>query len=459
MQKTRVCAFISTLSLSMILLAVFSVVPCNADVTWNIQTVDNKVYTWQMRYPIAVDSNNTAHIAYTNWNKSSIRQLSYHFVMYASWNGSGWSTQKVDEGIAHSLILDANDNPHILYGRSWQPLMYASWTGSKWGIQTVDTDYVTGVGCGVVTLDSFGNPHIAYTDGASIKYAVSDETNWSIQTVAAYEGEIPTSLSFALDKNNTPYILYSSSSYEYRSQPVVINALNLTLAVYQNYSWKIQPLSLPPPISDYENLIIDSKGYPHFICRQRYFVSSENMTTLSTILHVSWNGSAWNAQTVISNVKSESMYLALDANDNPCVCYIDSIYDEAKGDVSFLKYTRWIGTAWDTQTVDTHRFLGKPSLALDSHGNPHISYILNSQTVITNLKYATATGTTQTPSPTPLTPSPTNQTPSPSMLPSPSPTIPEMNPAAVVLTITVITCLLAVVLKNKNSVFRKKRRP
>ena len=377
------------------LIIVSSAAPAHAALSWNIQTVDDYGSAVGNGYcPIAVDSNNTAHIAYTGWSEGTERAWPWYFVMYASWNGSGWSTQKVSNGSAYSLVLDANSNPHILYSY-YAPvypaptgLMYASWTGSSWISQIVDPN---GAGYGVVALDSFGNPHIAYTDGTTIKYAVSTGSGWSIQTVATYKpGDLAFRLSFALDKNNTPYIMYSPSSYADYSQAVGIMAINVTLATYQNSSWKIQPLSLPPPTGDYGNLVVDSKGYPHFICTQHHYVSSENKTILSTILYASWNETAWDMQTVVSNISFDSMSLALDSHDYPHII------------TSTGTYASWTGTTWDIQTVSFNRSASGPCyLAVDSNGNPHISYRQQSASqVIANIIHATATETTQTPSPT-----------------------------------------------------------
>jgi hypothetical protein len=313
--------------------------------------------------------------------------------MYANWNGTVWKTQQIAIGSALSLVLDANDHPHILYKRSWNPLMYASWTGSKWNIQTVDPDFFTGGGFGIVALDSYGNPHVAYNDGTTIKYAVSNGTEWNIQTVATDEsGELPN-LSFALDKNDTPHIMYSPSSYADYSQDAGIRGKNVTLAIYQNSSWKIQPLSLPTPTGEYGNIVVDSKGSIHSIFTKHRFVSSENKNTLSTILYASWNGTGWDTQTVVSDISLNSMRLALDSRDYPHI-------------ISNGVYASWTGTAWDVQATDVSGYL-----AVDADGNLHVSYHAGSHMIITNLTYATATPPTPTPTATPTQePQQTNHT-------------------------------------------------
>jgi hypothetical protein len=373
-KKPPLSAFFSLILLSMLLTFCLAI-PVRAALSWNVQTVDDNAYTFQSRCPIALDSKSSPHIAYTDVHVEP-DGFQRPLVMYANWNGTVWRTQQIAIGYALSLVLDANDHPHILYHRSWKPLMYASWTGSEWNIQTVDPNTFTGGVFGIVALDSYGNPHIAYTDGTTIKYAVSNGTEWSIQTVAQYEDvEIPPKLSFVLDKNDTPYIMYSPSSYADYSQAVGIQALNVTLATYQNSSWKIQPLSLPTPTGDYGNLIVDSKGGLHSIFTQHY-VSSEN-TIRGTILYASWNGTAWNTQTVMSNISFHySMSLALDPRDYPHISYSN---EEPA-------YASWTGTDWDVQATDVAGYL-----AVDDDGNLHMSYLAGSPTVITSLMYATAT--------------------------------------------------------------------
>ena len=392
--KSLSSVFLSLLLLSMLLLAFCSTAPAQASLSWSVQTVDDYGSATGNGYcPIVVDSNNTAHIAYTDWSEGTEHAWPWWFVMYASWNGSGWSTQKVSNGSAYSLVLDANSNPHILYSYyapvypSPKGLMYASWTGSSWISQTVD---VNGAGFGMVALDSSGNPHVAYTDGTSIKYAILKGSSWSIQTVDTYNlGDLAFRLSFALDKNNTPYIMYSPSSYADYSQAVGIRAINVTLATYQNSSWKIQPLSLPPPTGDYGNIVVDSKGYLHSFFTQHY-VSSDN-TIRGTILYASWNGTAWDMQTVVSNISLPySLSLALDSHDYPHIFTSSGIY------------ASWTGTTWDIQTANLNRSAYGPIyLALDSNGNPHVSYRQATPSqVIANILYATATETAQPPSPT-----------------------------------------------------------
>jgi len=395
-KKPHLSAFFSLILSFTLLSAFFSAASGQASLSWSVQTVDDYGAAMGNGYcPIAVDSNNTAHIAYTSWNQTTVSHFTKFFVMHAIWNGTGFSTQKISEGFAYSLVLDANGNPHILYGANG--LMYASWTGTEWVSQTVD---VNGGGFGMVALDSHGSPHIAYKgDANTVKYASWTGTNWNIQTVDKLldpSQEVPFRLYFALDKNDTPYIMYSPSSYADYSQAEGIRALNVTLATYQNSSWKMQPLSLPTPTGDYGNLVVDSKGGLHSIFTKHHYVSSEDKTILSTLLYASWNGTGWDTQTVVSDIVFDSMSLALDSRDYPHIF------------TSSGTYARWTGTTWNIQTTN----LNPSYLTVDSSGNPHISYRQGTGSqVIANIVYATATPPTPTPTSTPTQePQQTNQT-------------------------------------------------
>ena len=330
-------------------------------------------------YPIKVDSDGNPHIAYSG--KPSLG--------YASWNGSGWNIQQIPSyAFAHDLALDANGNPHITLGS----LAYATWNGTGWNFQTVTTDYTV---YSSLALDSSGNPHVAYVTGDKLKYATRNGSNWTTQTVDT-SPEIGLSVSLALDPNDTPYIMYCTHSSFVDDNGIATSSVNIRLAVWKNSRWNIEPVLSSSNLISFGNMVLDSKGYPHFIASKGHFISPDVPGFLSNILYVSWDGFAWNVQTVASNVNLVKIgFLALSPNDYPHIVYTTTS-DEV---IEQLVYARWTGAAWgwESHTVDTQGITYKPCyLAVDSKGNPHISYlkIPPDQTMVPdrlNLMHATAT--------------------------------------------------------------------
>src|SRR5665647_615638 len=290
-------------SLALVLIALFltssvtvlSATSTKTETTWNIQTVDTNGERYGNGYSaIAIDSNNNPHILYTRGIRDSKFWTSE--LMYASWSNSSWSIQRIDSGDAFDLVLDANNNPHVLYGG--KGLMYAIWTGSNWTTQTVDEEF----GYGSLALDSSGNPHVAYTsryggnETYRLRYGSWTGSNWSIQTLTESEN-IPFRVFLALDKNNVTYLMYGYSTTHYTLPESYWKSQTLKLAIYKNSNWSTQTVA--SNLTNYGNMVLDSKGLPHFI----YQVQNRESWN-STIYYSSWNGSTWNTAVSYTHLRA-----------------------------------------------------------------------------------------------------------------------------------------------------------
>jgi len=87
----------------------------------------------------------------------------------SSFASGEWSIEWVDiEGgdvrYENSLTLDSFGYPHVNYSDMYNDdLKYVRWNGSEWQIETVDSEGNVGRSASIV-LDSFNRPNISYLD-------------------------------------------------------------------------------------------------------------------------------------------------------------------------------------------------------------------------------------------------------------------------------------------------------
>ncbi len=367
--------------------------------SWNPQMVDQPFPNAAGAYcSLALDSNEDPHISY-RYEKDFDNDVRY---AYYDSNAADWVTDTVATTVGFetwtSIALDAADNPHISFNGLWMThafyesglgwvnekvdnyglytsfaiapsgtytmhvsyydgagaLKYAYWDSSqkKWVTQVVDRGADVGRDTSIA-LDAQGNPHISYMDRTlfNLKYASLSGTAWMSQTVTKAGGD--TSLAFGGD--GYPRISYRASQEFARWDGT--KWVTQTVASGWQHGWD-NSLALEPT----------SPYTPHI----SYFDDTGN-----DLRYAYWNGSQWISQTVDSggNVGYHTS-LALDGNRRPHISYYyDDPLNNAKDE---LRYARWDGSQWITQTVDNagRGFLGREStaLALDRNDRPHIAY-------------------------------------------------------------------------------------
>jgi hypothetical protein len=349
------------LAIFTLLLSVYCASPVWAQVSWDIQTVSEDASALDSYCGIDVDSNGSPHITYTGTPKLG----------YASWNRAKWNTQKINWGSVYNLVLDADDNPHITFGK----LNYGTWNGTQWNFQTITTNYTLYAS---LTLDSTGQPHVAYISGKTIYYGYLNGSKWAIQAVTT-DNNLPAFskfLSLKLDSNDTPYIMYF---IQYFSESP------LKLAILKNSSWSIEPILESGNLVSFGNMVLDSNDFPHFIASARRYYGDQT-SFLRDFLYIRWNGTDWDAQTVARNVTViDTGFLTLGPYDYPHIIFA--------GDG--LTYAHWTGVEWKSYRIDDYGFFGPYyNFVVDSKGNPHICYISGSSSHggwgPINMMYATA---------------------------------------------------------------------
>jgi len=177
-----------------------------SDVTWDPETVDDSGNVWLSSTSIAVDGNLHPRISYT---EDTILKYAYMDADHV------WHFETPDPGsigLYSSLALNIYDRPRISYfDNTNDVLKYASYNGTDWNIEPVDDG--SGAIFGIDTsldLDSDGHPHISCYDSTSgaIKRAYKDASGWHIATVDIVAAGNRPCPSIAVESNRCPHISY-----------------------------------------------------------------------------------------------------------------------------------------------------------------------------------------------------------------------------------------------------------
>jgi hypothetical protein len=363
-------------------------------------------------------------IGFRNWD--SMMKVNQPIVRSAI-HWLGWNIETVDstsEINSTSLALDPNGNPHISYNASSDSsglLKYAMWSPrSGWSITVVD-DTWPGIGkFSSLAMDSNGYPHIiycAYTDylktALYLKHAEwHPGTGWISNIVDRLSVEVTTSL--ALDSEGNPHISYNSSgvlkyakwtpqsgwsienvdsNIKYGTTSLALDssdkphiAYNGKYAKRRNIpSWVIETVQQVPGNASVGSslLALDSNDYPN-ICSMVFLPSADNP---SFIDYAKFNGSVWLKGGILGGACGIHS-LALDSTGNPHVTYMkDSSPVPGATGIALLNYAGWNSDVghWTSLIVDSTTGEAKSSMDLDSNDNPHISYCSSKKK---DLKYA-----------------------------------------------------------------------
>ncbi|MCK5291809.1 MAG: hypothetical protein KAR39_07320 [Thermoplasmata archaeon] len=374
---------------------------------WMISTVDSTGDVG-LYASLRMDSNDLAHIAYYDQTKGELR--------YARWDGASWLLETVDDfgdvGQYASLDLDHDDRPSIsYYNDTGKELKFASWNGTAWNIEVVDGSADVGK-YSSLAVDSEHHPHISYYDETNqhVMYAFHNGVAWDI-ALPDNSDQVGEHTSIALDPSDVPVISYYDKG-ETRLKLTRKFPLGWTPEVLDNagdvgkYTSIATDIYNEVHISYYDETNQRLKfystslgwrrqtvqrdemlSYPLYgVARNKYrtahspdidgedgrvhVVYLETKSPRGDLKFARWNGTQWRTETVDDDgMVGMHTSLVIDSNDLPHICYFDESNTQ-------LKYTHWNGAEWLIEIVDQGMDVGREcSIALDSKEQPHMTYM------------------------------------------------------------------------------------
>jgi hypothetical protein len=143
-----------------------------------------------------------------------------------------------------------------------------------------------------------------------------------------------------------------------QSRYIVVMSFLLSTHVLAQ-TWNIEIVDSVGSVGRFNSIAIDNQDYPH--------ISYYDWTN-HDLKYATWAGSDWELETVDSiGMVGRYNSLVLDPSGLPRIAYFD--YPDGG-----LKYASWNGSSWEIDNVDSACSERSISLALDTQGNPHISY-------------------------------------------------------------------------------------
>lgn len=227
----------------------------------------------------------------------------------------------------------------------------ATATGFTWQVDTVDDNGAKPS----LAVDADGVPHIAYMLEAQpgfVKYAILTADGWDISTVST--GYLYGPLDIQVSNEGIPQISWHSHDEEDAGYAVLVDG-----------QWEVQFIDHPGHDGWDNNLAIDSQGRPHIVS-----IDPVQFGGQSGVEYATWDGDSWSVEEVGSGPLPYEFgsFIALDSRDRPHVVWFDN-------DSQDLKYAVKDDGAWQVSTVASEGDVGRyASLAIDSQGNPAISY-------------------------------------------------------------------------------------
>ncbi|MCD0463882.1 T9SS type A sorting domain-containing protein [Flavobacterium sp. ENC] len=314
---------------------------------------------------IAIDKNNLPYIAYRDEaNASKIR--------IEKFNGTDWNpigTPGLSAGAVNyvSIAIDDSDLPYVVYkdaGKNNNTVV-TKFNGTNW--EEVGPRGISEEGPLVEiissAIDHNNVTYVAYSDPKNLEKCTVQKYNgktWEIVGKVGFSIGQVNLISIAIDNNNVPYVAYKEGT-SYSNGKCTVQKFNGT-------SWELLGIKgFSPELAGNLNIAIDHNNIPYVAYTQ--FISAGVYDAVVQ----KFNGSTWIPVGTLgysSGAFSETFVssIAIDNNNIPYVCFLDSQNFEDRGTIKRFKNNSW-------ETLGTGKNYSFPGyIAIDSNNIP---YVLN----------------------------------------------------------------------------------
>jgi alpha-tubulin suppressor-like RCC1 family protein len=345
--------------------------PANAYPLWSISTIEPAYGPLDMKF----DASDTPYLAYGDDGG----------IFFAEWDGSAWQKtvaaphpaycfDQVNGDISLALNSDVTKVAISFYDRCAQVYRVAlggrvpmgSWL---WNIETpsgIPNDYSQDERhTSAITIDSReGNTHLVVNADLGVYYAVRAGGGWVVSEVTDDDNNsIWQDVSLVVDANGKPHVAFNSGTL-------------LRYARSTTTGWSIEHVAT----GGSHSLALDGSGLARIA-----FNSARSLKYASRTGANAWTVTTIDTPDPADTLGDAGLYpsLVLDTAGTPHVGYHFAFSPGSSW--SDIRYAFYDGAAWHVEPVALDSSPEWTSLALDSTGTPHLSYV----TLSNQLRYAT----------------------------------------------------------------------
>jgi hypothetical protein len=249
-----------------------------------------------------------------------------------------------------AIAVDRTGVVHIVYsGRSAPGLLYATRTGEAWRVEMVDSfrsPYFIPEDRPAIAVDARGRVHVAYASSASVRYAVREQSGWTVETIDP-AGQAPPALAVAPD--GIVHVAYATEG-------------GLRHAARRSGTWVGE---IVDPSGAVPSMAIDSQGTIHLA----YADATKGAEVLH---HATGVADAWTTE-IASNTRAASSSIVIDGLGLPRIA-LTPRYTTDGG----VRYLVRGGGQWSEAALPATNDVYSSTLRLDGAGVPHIlfSYLI-----------------------------------------------------------------------------------
>jgi hypothetical protein len=178
--------------------------------------------------------------------------ISWGFIKYAYKDEAGWHIQTLEDSESiggPSLVLDAEGQPHVIYSSDGS-LKCAHYDSMEWVVDVIDESDGRFT---ALTIDDNGCFHLSYCCESDLKYAIGDSSGWEVEVVDE-STDVSYATSLSLDGFGQPHIAYYDNENE-----------DLRYAFKDSDGWHTALVDSSGMVGLYLSLAIDDEGGRHIL--------------------------------------------------------------------------------------------------------------------------------------------------------------------------------------------------